>query len=383
MNFSNINNNQFNINKLNVRYCNSDNDFKNYISYSLANYLQVIKEELVNYETSWDVYKKYTNVYEYIHTNVPMQKYSISKFKPLSRAFFKFIEIVHRYKLVENYNETNIKTFHLAEGPGGFIQAISHIRKNSNDKYYGMTLINEQNKNIPGWKKSERFLNENKNVFIERGRDKTGDLLNHTNLQHNYDKYKNSMNIITGDGGFDFSSDFNKQEVHSSLLILGQIFHALILQKRGGSFVLKIFDIFHKITIDCIYLLTYFYENIEICKPQTSRTGNSEKYIICKNFKYNDTTFLLEKFKEILKNAKGRYVTSIIKDNISLYFLNKIEDVNINYGFKQINVIQNTINLINNKNIEKINTMINNNVIQCITWCKTHELEYNNFTNLN
>ena len=383
MNFSNINNNQFNVNKLHVKYTNSDDDFKCCISNSLSNYLQVIKEELVNYETSWDVYKKYTNVYEYIHTNIPMQKHSISKFKPLSRAFFKFVEIVNKYKLVENYKETNIKTFHLAEGPGGFIQAISYIRKNKDDKYYGMTLLNDQNKNIPGWKKSDRFLNENKNVYIEKGKDNTGDLLNYNNLQYNYDKHRNSMDIVTGDGGFDFSSDFNKQEVHSSLLILGQIFHALILQKRGGSFVLKIFDIFHKITIDCIYLLTYFYENIEICKPQTSRMGNSEKYIVCKNFKYDDTTFLLNSFKEILKNAKGGYVTNIIKDYQSLYFLNKIEDVNINYGFKQINVIQNTINLINNKNVEKINTMVNNNIIQCITWCKTHDLEYNNVSNLN
>ena len=50
------------------------------------------------------------------------------------------------------------------------------------------------------------------------------------------------MDIITGDGGFDFSIDYNKQEILAVRLIFTQIVYALHLQKKGGTFILKIFD---------------------------------------------------------------------------------------------------------------------------------------------
>ena len=52
------------------------------------------------------------------------------------------------------------------------------------------------------------------------------------------------------------------------------------MQKYGGTFVLKIFDIFTEPTIDFLYLLSSLYKNVFIMKPETSRIANSEKYII-------------------------------------------------------------------------------------------------------
>ena len=45
------------------------------------------------------------------------------------------------------------------------------------------------------------------------------------------------------------------------------------------------FDIFTYFSIQLIYLLTIFYEKINIIKPVTSRPANSEKYIISCGFK--------------------------------------------------------------------------------------------------
>ena len=117
------------------------------------------------------------------------------------------IEIIKLFNIDDLYREKDIKSFHLAEGPGGFIEALIHIRNNSNDKLYGMTIIDNNNDdyNIPSWKKSQQFLKKNKNVIIENGSTGTGDLLDISNLKYCYDKYKHSMDIITGDGGFDFS----------------------------------------------------------------------------------------------------------------------------------------------------------------------------------
>ncbi len=72
------------------------------------------------------------------------------------------------------------------------------------------------------------------------------------------------------------------------------------MQKEGGDFILKVFDTFLKSTIDIIYVLSTFYEKVYITKPNTSRTANSEKYIVCKNFRLQDSDYLCEKFFKIL-----------------------------------------------------------------------------------
>ena len=52
------------------------------------------------------------------------------------------------------------------------------------------------------------------------------------------------MDIITGDGGFDFSQDYNNQEKSAFRLILTQVAYAITMQKHSGHFILKIFDMF-------------------------------------------------------------------------------------------------------------------------------------------
>lgn len=155
-----------------LKFCN-DADI-NYINLSTKKFIEIIKGKINNCSEEWDNLKKLTNEYEYIHTNIPQYKNCVSKIKPISRAFFKLIEIFNTFNILDNFKNKNIKTFHLAEGPGGFIEAITYLRFNKSDIYYGMTLIDEQNKSIPGWKKADDFLKKNQNVFIEYGADKTG-----------------------------------------------------------------------------------------------------------------------------------------------------------------------------------------------------------------
>ena len=65
-------------------------------------------------------------------------------------------------------------TFHLAEGPGGFIEAIADMRKdtdgnyNPNDTYFGMTLIKDNDLSIPGWRKTTDFINKCPNFFLNQ-----------------------------------------------------------------------------------------------------------------------------------------------------------------------------------------------------------------------
>ena len=224
------------------------------LSQSLSNYLSTMKQKIDDYDNDWDTYKKYTNPYEFIHTSIPGKNKSVCKYKPLSRSYFKMIEIINLLKVFFDYNKS-INSFHLAEGPGGFIEALAYIRNNKNDKYIGMTIINDADINVPGWKKTNVFLNKNKNVYIETAHDKKGDLLNINNFTYCYEKYANSMEIITADGGFDFSEDFNKQEINITQLLFCQIAYAIIMQKKKMVLLFLKFLIVlcNTLLIFCIY----------------------------------------------------------------------------------------------------------------------------------
>jgi 23S rRNA U2552 (ribose-2'-O)-methylase RlmE/FtsJ len=365
------------------------------------------------------------------------------------------IEILKNNNILSQYSNTvvtrpdykmGINTFHLAEGPGGFIEALSYLRGSDyqrvaaaavstgatacntsgggggggtpvqilkrntelheeymkelehmkltrrifdgtgngtgndyptygNDRYYGMTLVNDD-PICPGWKKTRAFLENHPNVLIETGADKTGNLISLDNFHHCATKYRNKMDIITADGGFDFSVDFNNQENMATQLILCEVFYALAMQKQGGSFILKIFDVFHKPTVDILYLLCYYYNNVVIMKPHTSRIANSEKYVICQGFKIADSGKIIEQFARLFSSLTNA-ITSILPQEHDLYFLNKIEEMNAMVSFQQIENITSTLSIItNHRNTEKLEQYKKTNINKCIAWCEHYDIPY-------
>ena len=344
---------------------------ENIISYSQTNYVYELKERIELMEKDWDIFKKYTNPYEYIHTNIPLKNYCVASYNPLSRSYFKMVEVLHTFKLHDISRD--IRSFHLAEGPGGFIEALCNTRKNPRDIYYGMTIASDMNDpNVPGWKKTKNYLQQNKNIYLEYGSDNSGDILNIDNFIYVCEKYGSSMDVVTGDGGFDFSGDFNLQEVNISKLLFAQVAFAVCLQKKGGSFVLKIFDSFMQHTIDLLYILSSFYEKVYIMKPHTSRYANSEKYIICKGFYHSSNqrffAILHRAFEKMIRPVSNSplYTHRLLSIPIPYYFHTKIEEYNAIFGQQQIENIHYNLLLIDNKHKqEKIEYLIKNNIEKC------------------
>ena len=343
--------------------------------------------------TKWEEVKKITNPYEFIHAFNPKSKYcdsrSISLIKPLSRSFFKMIEIIYEFCPDIPQTKDAIITTHIAEGPGGFIEAVRYVRKEKYDDYaFGMTLVkydkNEyKNVHVPGWNKSNQFLYNNPEVNIINGADGTGDIYKTENIQYLNDKVRkvssNGSDLVTADGGFDFSVEYNYQEQSSCKLIFSQILCALQCQKHSGTFICKFFDFNSYFTTEMLYLLYTVYESVVIYKPYTSRIANSEKYIVCNGFKGIDT-LLMKNLFEVLEqwNKYENQTINYIFEKIPVDFIDKIKAINIEIIDYQVTSINNAIDII------KTNKIANNNkwydstieiqIQKAREWCKKYNI---------
>ena len=323
----------------------------------------------------WDRAKKLSNDYELIHLpNKRNKKDSIAAYEPLSRSYFKMWEMIHEFNLLSG--SYPVKILCLAEGPGGFIEAINNYR-NIRDNIYGITL-KSVNKEIPGWRKSRNFLRDNPHIIITYGADDTGNIYNLDNIKYLMDMVKKAY-LITADGGFDFSGDFNNQEKLSYRIVFCEIVSALAIQQIGGNFVCKIFDIHSMVTVRLLYLLSFYYGRVFVTKPLTSRPANSEKYIVCKDFKgigYMD----LYHFFDIITNWDKIEDETLLLNNIDVpaNFIKQIYDYNEYITLKQVDNIKKTLDIIENEeNLSTIAKIVKIQKEKAVSWCNMYNVEIN------
>ena len=158
------------------------------------------------------------------------------------------------------------------------------------------------------------------------------------------------------------------------------------MQKKGGSCVIKMYDTFTKSSVDMIYFLSSFYNVAYITKPNTSRTANSERYIVCKEFKLEDTSKYYSKFKDAIKQLyenQDMGIESILNIDIPYRFITSLEEIIAIIATQQIENIQTTLKLINNndKIYDKQNKFKETNVQKCATWCNKNKIPYNKILN--
>lgn len=342
------------------------------------------KDLITQYNVSkkWDKYKKYMNDYELVFTSsngLP----NISKHLPISRSFFKIWEILADFRddiqASINDNSKQLKVCCIAEGPGGFLEAIVKYRRDIGappilDKYVGMTLIS-QNKCVPNWKLSNDFIKQN-NISLCFGSDGTGSLYNFSNIETLRDLVgPNACDLVTADGGFDYSYDFNEQEEATLPLLVCEVLTAFLVQKNGGTFVLKIFDISHPQMFQVLYLLYTSYAKVYITKPFSSRPANSEKYLVCCGFKgYNENNVTL------LKNALTDLSKAFIK--VPLTFHKELVYYNTHYTVNQTLAISQTLDFIdqceqNIVNSDLLIEKIKRQLEYALRWCYKYNIPIN------
>lgn len=335
-----------------------------YIFIKYYNTLKEHKNIIDNYSREWDIYKRYMNPYELIYS--PYEKYvNISNYKPVSRSFFKMWEILNKFNLIDKDNKSVIAN--IAEGPGGFIEAIYKYKTNSDDIYISNTLY-PNNRNIPSWNKLRNYIYTNQINSITL---LYCDLYNYSNIISYISKFKDKKSeLITADGGFDYSNNFNKQEEQSYRIIYSEIIIALAIQENKGSFVVKIFDTFTIFTLKCIYLLKNYYSEVYLYKPLTSRIANSEKYIICKGFNGIDND-MLNKLLESIKNFPSNN-PDIIEIQLPNNFIYEFDNYNKDFVDNQIKSIDKTLEIIKNNNKDNLDKIIKEQIEKAKEWCKVY-----------
>ena len=127
-----------------------------------------------------------------------------------------------------------------------------------------------------------------------------------------------------------------------------------------------------------------FYSHVSIIKPHTSRIANSEKYVVCRDFKYTNTSHIFEKLHSIFvilncMRINDLCIANLLDLPIPYRFINAIEEINASLGRQQIDNILITLRFIQNKERkgEKLQQIKNANIQKCIQWCIKNKIPHN------
>jgi hypothetical protein len=131
-------------------------------------------------------------------------------------------------------------------------------------------------------------------------------------------------------------------------------------QRNNGYTIIK----FTCKNIDFIYLLTTLFTKTIVCRPIVMSNGSEDYYIICQKFnKTHDYDINL-----LSKNS--------VTCNTPLHFINYINEIFVLMK-QQFLINRKNIFFVKLLNTEKKDATINKNIYNCIKWCETYEIPYN------
>jgi hypothetical protein len=334
---------------VNPKYTDKEN-LNPYISFSLFYYYNNLCQEICKYlknmnseiKLNWNFEEiiKFVNPYEYIFSKVPGSNFSVSKLKPKTNLFFDFLELSNTLNIFEPYKNKSIKTLHITPNSNDTIECFEMLRENYSDEII--------------------FYNEiNDSIITEIGEEKFHFLFFESNSSNNHCYIISIMYILM-------------------IILRNQI--------NEGCCIIKIDNLFYKPIVDMLYLLASLYDKIYILKPNSNNITSFDKYIICKNFQYNENknrNFKLNYYRMLifLKKLENKYIESIFDFDIPYYFTTKLEDINIIIGQQQLDSLDVIINILKNKNQnEKIEQIKKSNIQKSVSWCEKYKIPFNKFS---
>jgi hypothetical protein len=333
-----------NINNTNVNPQYSNELCKPYVSRSLLNYYNGVKlqiEEMFidDNDLSNNCFEdviKIINPYEFIFSKVPGSKFSVSKLKPKNNVFYDLFEIYNNLNIFDSFKDKYVlNVLHLSPNYVDAIECFEMFREGSADIHCSSNSID----------------------------------------------IDNNLN--------DLKMDFMYYEVDTSNYFVSLIKAIIVIlrnQKNNGTSIIKIESIFYKPVVDILYYLSYLYDKVYICKPNTNNVTSFERYIVCKSFIHNEDSISYLKLNYLkllifIKKLGDKNIYSVLDFDIPYYFKNKIDDLNIIIGQQQLEALDQIITIHKNKNKDdKIENIKKNNIQKSVSWCEKYKIPCNKFS---
>lgn len=317
---------------------NVDYDYNVYISPSLYFYLNEINNQIQSEVITIDNDKTdIIKTYEYLYNPIPE---FVCSNKTKNIFYFELLEIFYTTNILSLYNNINkLNIFHFTNYSESSIEVMNTLRENSKDFNIYDDFIYKNLINIC-----------------------TNSINKYNYLRFNYD-------ILI--------FEFDVENIDYIKNILCMLYIICNCQSLNGSVIIKIKNIYHKVIIDILYILSSMYDKVYIIKPSVSNVFEDDKFIVCKKMTSNNIVVNMDKFIVNLKNEN--LIQSIINNNLSYFFINKLEEINIIIGQTQLDYLNQLNSFIKSKNKEeKIKTIKKNNIQKCISWCEKLNIPYKN-----
>jgi len=204
----------------------------------------------------------------------------------ITNAWVKMYELLSTYNFFNQKQSKTISTFHLCEHPGAFIYAVKDYIKNHGDQDHEFIFQSLEPGSNPKIFKPDPELIKRYEKNLDYG-PKRGDVTNPENIRYYINKYKkNFYHLITSDCGLDYSEDFTIQESDMYKIFLGAFITAIGLSHQGSHYIFKLFSFNESKTIELLQLVCLFYEQVDVVRLLTDKSGSGEIYCVCYNFNY-------------------------------------------------------------------------------------------------
>ena len=249
-----------------------------------------------------------SNPFETIRGNIFLNRAAVKMANMDSMFDFMFSNPLDEFGNAVIGNDDLLYFADVCAGPGGFSEYILY-RKKWEAKGFGFTLKSESD-----FKLHDFFVGPPETFSPFYGINDDGNVYDPENIKSFEelikDQTESGVHFMMADGGFSVEGQENIQEILSKQLYLAQCLCALTIVRTKGHFVVKVFDLFTPFSVSLIYLMYKCFSKVSICKPNTSRPANSERYLVCKWKKpYTDT---------IVSDSYNIYLT-INKSNNHIY----------------------------------------------------------------
>ncbi|EFO83570.1 hypothetical protein CRE_02812 [Caenorhabditis remanei] len=220
-----------------------------------------------------------------------LQDYFICK----NKAFLKMREILREIRFESPSERGPMRSFHLCEGPGYFIDAVYMAlleeRRGTEEDIknklweWGANTLNPYFENESCFKKliDDSHIREHRDRWFF-GPSDDGDVKKLTEDYLIKNELAGSFDLVTADGSTDTQGQEGQIEEVVASLIRAEVEAALILLRKNGRLILKVYRFCALDTQDVMMLLADNFGSIRVFKPKASRPGSSEKYVICEGF---------------------------------------------------------------------------------------------------